>query len=102
MNLKSKFLDGLAGKWLKKHDQFDALKKISQRGDWKAMAKKCHDKLSSEYKFWIMKADTAGRNARLKDITKDVAFVNSIESKEDISSQELSRLKELIEKYGLA
>lgn len=102
MNLKSKFLDSLAGKWLKKHDQFEALKKISQRGDWKVMAKKCHDKLSIEYKFWIMKADTVGRNAKLKDITKDVAFVNSIESKQDISSQELSRLKELVEKYGLA
>jgi hypothetical protein len=101
MNLKGNFLDKLAGKWLKKQDKFQALKEIGQRGDWKAKAKKCHDKLSVEYKFWIMKADSSGRNLRLKDIVQDVAFVNSIETKSEISSRELQRLDEMMQKYGL-
>lgn len=101
MNFKGKFLDNLAGKWLKKQDQFQALKKIGERSDWKAMVKKCHDRLSIEYKFWIQKADSEGRNTRLKDITKDVAFVNSIEAKETISNEELAKLKEVKSKYGI-
>lgn len=101
MNFKGKFLDNLAGKWLKKQDQFQALKKIGERSDWKAMVRKCHDKLSAEYKFWIMKADSEGRNMRLKDMTKDVAFINSIEGKESISNEEFTKLKQIKSKYGI-
>jgi hypothetical protein len=101
MNFKGKFLDNLAGKWLKKQDQFQALKKIGERGDWKATVRKCHDRLSMEYKFWLVKADSEGRNTRLKDITKDVAFINSIESRKEITREELSKLKQIKEKYGI-
>lgn len=99
--MRSNFLDKLASKWLKKQDRFQALKEIGQRGDWKAMAMKCHDRLSKEYKFWIMKADTVGRNSKLKDIAKDVAFINKIETKLEISTEERQKLGELIKKYGL-
>jgi len=101
MNFKGKFLDNLAGKWLKKQDQFQALKKIGERSDWRAMVRKCHDKLSTEYRFWIQKVDSEGRNVRLKDLTKDVAFVNSIEGKEAITPDEFNRLKQIKSKYGI-
>ena len=48
-----------------------------------------------------MKADNEGRNVRLKDITKDVAFINSIETKQEITREELARLKQIKEKYGI-
>jgi hypothetical protein len=101
MNFKGKFLDKLAGKWLKKQDQFQALKKIGEKSDWKAAVRKCHDKLSIEYKFWITKADSEGRNTRLKDLTKDVAFINSLEVKQEISKEELAKLKQIKGKYGI-
>lgn len=101
MGLNSNFLDKLASKWLKKQDQFKALKEIGQRGDWKVMAAKCHAKLSIEYKFWILKADTAFRNTKLEDLTKDVAFINKVETKTNITLEERQKLEELVKKYNL-
>lgn len=101
MNFKGKFLDKLAGKWLIKQDQFQALKKIGEKSDWKAVVRKCHDKLSVEYKFWIQKRDSEGRTNRLNDLTRDVAFINKLEVKQEISKEELAKLKQIKEKYAI-
>ena len=101
MRLPSKYLNKLADKMLNKQDQAQALRKIAQRRDWKSMITKCHDKITAEYKFWLVKADNQGRNTRLKDLTKDIAFIKSIENKEAINETELSRLKEIANKYNI-
>jgi hypothetical protein len=101
MNFKSKVLDNIAGKWLKKQDQAIALKRIGDRLDWKATATKCHHKLSIEYKFWIVKDDSNTRDAKLKDMGKDIAFMNTIENKETITPEQLYKLQQVKMKYGI-
>ena len=101
MKFKSLFLDSIASKWIKKKDQADALKAIGNRLNWKASAKKCQNKISIEYKFWITKEHHEAKARRLADLTKDIAFMNSIESKETISAEELYKLQQLKAKYGV-
>ena len=100
--MKHKFLDRLAGGWLKKQDTFNALKKIGERGNWKAQVKKCHDKLSAEYKFWVTKTTSPGKRARVEDLSADIAFIKKLEQKETITAAEQNRLKELVQKYGIS
>ena len=101
MRLPNTYLNRLADKLLSKQGQAQALKKIAQRKDWKAQVKKCHDRVTTEYKFWLSKAENLGKNAKLKDLTKDIAFIKSIESKDSISSAEHTRLQEIINKYNI-
>lgn len=101
MKFSSSYLTKVADKLLGRHEQAQALKRIAQRKDWKITVKKCHDKISEEYKFWLMKADTAGRNARLKDLTKDVAFIKALELRESITSDELAKLRQVATKYDI-
>ena len=101
MKFKSVFLDSVASKWIKKKDQADALKAIGERLDWKTGAKKCQNKISIEYKFWITKEYHEAKEGRLKDLTKDIAFMNSIENKQTISAEEMYKLQQLKAKYGV-
>jgi len=101
MNFKTTFLNNLASKWLKKTEQVEALKKLGERSDWKSLAKKCHDKISGDYRFWVTKKDSPQRSAKLTDITRDVAFMNLIESKEKLDKVQLEKLKEISKKYGV-
>ena len=100
--MKRNFLDKLAGRWLKKQSTFDALKKIGERSDWKSQVKKCHEKLSAEYKFWITKSTGPGKRARLEDLSADINFIKKLESKESIAPIEQRKLKELVQKYGIS
>jgi hypothetical protein len=101
MKFKSLFLDSVASKWIKKKDQADALKAIGNRVDWKMGAIKCQNKITVEYKFWVMKDQSDVREARLRDLTKDVAFMNSIENKQNLTVEELYKLQQLKFKYGV-
>lgn len=98
--LKNKFLNKLAGKLYGQQQRAEALKKLAESKDWMALARKCHDKISTEYKFWISKRRN-NRDAKLSDITRDVAFMNSIEAKDTITPQQLARLQEIRKKYGV-
>jgi len=100
MNFKSKFLDKLASKWSGQQERAQALKRLAENKDWVSLAKKCHDKISAEYKFWISKK-LGNRDAKLDDITRDVAFMNTIEAKDTITPQQLARLREIKQKYGV-
>ena len=99
--MKHKFLDRLAAGWLKKQDTFNELKKLGERKDWKAQVKKCHEKLSTEYKFWLTKTTSPGKRVRLEDLSVDIAFIKKLEGKDTITSAEQKRLKELVQKYGI-
>ena len=101
MSFKYKFLDNLATKWLRKYSKVQELKKLGEKSDWKSTAKKCHDKISIDYRFWISKKDSVERSIKLTDITKDVAFMNGIEGKEVIDEVQLAKLKQICRKYGI-
>ena len=101
MRLPSSYLNKFTSGILKKKEQADAFKKLAQRGDWKDMVKRCHVKLTDEYRFWISKPIGTSRTAKLTDLSKDVAFIKGIEDKLKIDENQLKRLKELISKYNL-
>lgn len=99
--MKANFLDKMAGKWLKGQDRYQALKKLGEKRDWRAQVKKCHERLSEEYKFWTVKSNSPARNAKLEDLSRDIKFIKSIEQKEALLSVESKRLQELVTKYNL-
>ena len=101
MKLPSSYLNKFTSGILKRKEQADAFKKLAQRGDWKDMVKRCHDKLTEEYRFWISKAQSSTRTAKLTDLNKDIAFIKLIEDKPKIDEIQLKKLKELVSKYNL-
>ena len=101
MDIRSKFLDGLATKWLSRHEQIDNLKKIAQKKDWKVSVEKCHDRITEQYKFWVRKSDSIERERRLRDLEKDVKFIKSIQGRGEITGTEKERLHLLVNKYGI-
>jgi hypothetical protein len=101
MKFKSLFLHNVASRWIKQRDRADALKVVATKLDWKSTARKCQNKISIEYKFWVMKEDSAFRTAKLTDMGKDIAFMNSIENKEDITPEMYFKLQQLKTKYAI-
>lgn len=102
MKLKHRLLDNIAAKWLKKLDKVQALRQIEERVDWRVLAERCRAKISAEYKFWVVKAPCSLRTSKLADLTRDVAFMNTIENREAITADELRKLQQIKFKYGLA
>lgn len=86
---------------LRKKEQADAFKKIAQRGDWKDMVRRCHTKLTDEYRFWIAKPGSTTREAKLIDLNKDITFIKEIEGRSKIDEIQLKKLKEVVNKYNL-
>lgn len=101
MKLSNTYLNKLTNRMLSKQDQSQALKKLAQRRDWKTMVKKCHDKITEEYKFWVSKVDSPSRTARLTSMNRDINFIKAMEHKEAITAEELIRLKEVVTKYNI-
>lgn len=99
--MKSNFLDKMAGKWLSNQDRYQALKKLGERRDWKSQVKKCHERLSEEYKFWTVKSASPARNAKLEDLSRDIKFIKVVEQKESLTAAEKKRLQEVVTKYNL-
>ena len=101
MKLPSGYLNKFTSNLLKRKEQAEGLRKIAQRGDWREMVKKCHARLTEEYRFWIAKSENSTRSAKLSDLSKDIAFVKAVEGKEKVDESQFKKLKELVNKYGL-
>lgn len=101
MKLPSNYLNKFTSDILRKKEQADAFKKLAQRGDWRDMVKRCHTKLTDEYRFWIVKPGSTVREAKLTDLNKDITFIKGIESRLKIDETQLKRLKDMIHKYNL-
>lgn len=99
--MKKLSLQNLADKWLNRHNKFQDLKKLAEKKDWKAQVKKCHNRISEEYKFWVQKSTGPGRDTRLVDISRDAMFIKKLEHQETISPDQQKRLNEVIHKYGI-
>lgn len=101
MKLPNKYLAKFSNTVLRKKEQIDAFNKLSRRNDWRDMIKRAHEKLTEEYKFWVVKSNTSIRDSKLNDMNKDISFIKSIEGLESISPAQLSRLKDIVDKYNI-
>lgn len=101
MKLPNKYLAKFSNTVLRKKEQIDAFNKLSRRNDWRDMIKRAHEKLTEEYKFWVMKSTTSIRESKLIDINKDISFIKNVEKLDSLSDQQLSKLKDIVNKYNI-
>jgi len=101
MKLQGKYLDKITNRLLQSQQQGKALKQLAQKRDWKSLVQKCHDRLTLEYRFWVNKGSSSVREAKLQDLNRDIAFIKTIQDRDQITPIESARLKDIVSKYDL-
>jgi hypothetical protein len=90
-------LTNFANKLLNSKAQFEKLKQIGNRSNYKLKVQKLKQRLTDELKFWMAK----GPSPRLRDIERDIKYVSTLTNKTEFTDQEKEKLDMLVKKHPI-
>ena len=100
MKFSKEYLDSYADKLLENQEKFKAFEALAKKQDHAFQIKKCLEKVEAEYTFWEKK-DTESKQARLKDLEKDLTFLKRVNSLEVLTPPQKQHIQLLTTKYAL-
>lgn len=90
-------LVNFANKLINGKSQYDKLRQIGNRHNYKYKVDKLKQRLTEELKFWVVK----GPSPRLRDIERDIKYLSTLTDKTTFTDLEKEKLDMLVKKHPI-
>jgi len=101
MKFSNQYISKFTDSFLKKQDKFQSLKELGNKKSIPYQIDRCKERLSEDYKFWMVKQDSELKTNKLASIQRVINSIKKLESKTTYSPEDIKILNDIVERYRL-